>query len=65
MNVSVGNAFGAGSASRNAAFFLEGLDLAYHPSANSVFQIQYRNIRSPLQYGYSGVGAPGRGYWGY
>ena len=65
MNVSVGNSFGPGSTSTTSSFFLEGLDLAYHPSANSLFQIQYRNIRSPLQYGYAGFGGPGRGYWGY
>lgn len=65
MNVSVGNSFGPGAASRTAAFFLEGLDLTYHPSANSTFQIQYRDVRSPLQNGYSGLLAPGRGYWGY
>ena len=65
MNVSVGNSFGPGSASRPSSFFLEGLDLTYHPSANSIFQIQYRDVRSPLQYGYSGLAGPGRGYWGY
>jgi hypothetical protein len=65
MNVSVGNSFGPGSASRTSSFFLEGLDLTYHPSANSVFQIQYRDMRSPLQYGYSGLAGPGRGSWGY
>jgi len=65
MNVSVGNSFGPGAASRTSAFFLEGLDLTYHPSANSTFQIQYRDVRSPLQYGYSGLAGPGRGYWGY
>jgi hypothetical protein len=65
MNVSVGNAFGLSGASRANSFFLEGLDLTYHPSGNSVFQIQYRDIRSPLQYGYSSLAGPGRGYWGY
>ncbi len=65
MNVSVGNSFGPASASRTSSFFLEGLDLTYHPSANSLFQIQYRDMRSPLQYGYPGLAGPGRGYWGY
>jgi hypothetical protein len=65
MNVSVGNSFGPGASSRTAAFFLEGLDLTYHPSANSTFQIQYRDVRSPLQYGNSGLSGPARGYWGY
>ena len=57
MNVSIGNAFGPGTSS-NSSFFLQGLDLAYHPTANSVFRIQYRDFRSPLQYGWGGP-------WGY
>jgi hypothetical protein len=61
MNVSVGNAFGAGSAS-GSGLFLEGLDLSYQPTANSVFRVQFQNVRSPLQYGY---GAPERSFWGY
>lgn len=55
VNVSVGNAFGANTAS-GSSFFLQGLDVTYHPTANSVFRIEYQNVRSPLQYGY------GRGY---
>ena len=65
LNVSVGNAFGPGSAS-GSSFFLEGLNLTYHPSNNSVFQVQFRDIRSPLQYGYANpydFRAPGAGGW--
>ncbi len=63
MSVRVGNAFGSGSAP-NSSMFLEGLDLSYRPSANSLLRIQFQNVRSPLQYGY-GYGGPGRGFWGY
>ncbi len=56
MQVSIGNAFGA-SAQRGANnFFLQGLDLAYRPTANTAFSIHYQNLRSPLQYGYSPYG---------
>jgi len=63
MSVSVGNAFGTGAAN-GSSFFLQGLDVSYHPSANSVFHVQFQNVRSPLQYGNAMYG-PGRGYWGY
>ncbi len=59
MNVSVGNAWGPDRARSNSSFFLEGLDVGYRPLPNLRVQIQYRNIRSPLQYG-----APGAGIWG-
>jgi hypothetical protein len=62
MSVSVGNAFGPGSTS-GSSMFLSGVDLAYKPSANSLFRVQFQNVRSPLQYGY-GYG-PARGLWGY
>ncbi len=60
MSVSVGNAFGGGSAS-HSGMFLEGVDVSYRPSANSLFRIQFQNVRSPLQYGMN----PERGIWGY
>ncbi len=65
MSVSVGNAFGPGSASRNSSFFLESLDLSYHPSANAIFKVQFRDMRSPLQYGYNSGNAADRAFWGY
>jgi len=62
MSVSVGNAFGPGSAT-NSSFFLEGVDLTYKAGANSLFRVQFRDVRSPLQYG---VGGPfDRGLLGY
>ena len=65
MSVSVGNAFGPGAASGNKSFFLEGFNMRYQPSRNSVFQIQYRNVRSPLQYGYGYGENADRAFWGY
>ena len=61
VSVQVGNAFGAGAAS-GSSFFLQGLDVSYKPTANSMFRVQFQNVRSPLQYGY---GSPERGFWGY
>lgn len=61
MQVSVGNAFGAGVRDEGE-FFLEGLDLNYQPFRSMTFNVQYRNIRSPLQmpygYGYGLAGDP-------
>jgi len=53
MQVSVGNAFGAGAAS-NGQFFLQGLNLSYQPFRSMSITVNYQNIRSPLQvpYGY-------------
>ena len=52
MNVRVGNAFGPDAARSGSSFFLQGLDVAWRPSVNTVFQIQFEDRRSPLQYGY-------------
>jgi hypothetical protein len=49
MRISVGNAWGQ-QVQGGSAFFLEGADLSFRPSANSFFQISYQNVRSPLQY---------------
>lgn len=53
MRVSVGNAFGAGVRD-DGKFFLEGLDVHYRPFGSMTLNVQYRNLRSPLQmpYGY-------------
>jgi len=62
MSVSVGNAWGANTAPGSQSFFLEGFRLAYQPSRSFLVQIQYQDLRSPLQlqeYGFR----PGR--WGY
>jgi hypothetical protein len=51
LEVSLGNAFGAGNAGSNG-MFLESLRFGFRPSANTTFQVQFRDMRSPLQYGY-------------
>lgn len=61
MSVRVGNAFGSGTGT-NSALFLEGVDLSYKPTANSVVKVQFQNVRSPLQYGYGGFDRSLRGY---
>ncbi len=64
MQVSLGNQWGS-AGSGNANFFLEGLALDYRPSPSTSIRIQYRNVRSPLQYGYGyGDYGYGRGLWG-
>ncbi len=49
MSVSLGNAWGSGAASRKGSAFLEGLDIGFRPSASMLFQLRYRDLRSPLQ----------------
>jgi hypothetical protein len=56
LNVSVGNAWGPGSANGNS-FFLQGLDVGYRPFQSLLVRVQYRNVRSPLQLR-NGVGSP-------
>ena len=56
MSVSVGNTFGLNSARSGSSFFLEGLDVAWRPSANTLFRVEMRDIRSPLQYSQWGRG---------
>ena len=63
MSVSLGNAWGANTPRGGQAFYLQGFSLAYQPSRAMQFQIQYQDLRSPLQYQSYGFGAPGR--WGY
>lgn len=55
VGVSIGNTFGMNQAqSGGNPFFLEGFDLTWRPSANAIFRVEMRDIRSPLQYGYYG-----------
>ena len=63
MSVSLGNAWGTNTARSGQSFYLQGFSLAYQPSHTMQFQIQYQDLRSPLQYQQSGFGVPGR--WGY
>jgi hypothetical protein len=63
MSVSLGNAWGANTTRGGQSFYLQGFSLAYQPSRSMQLQIQYQDLRSPLQYPQSGFGVPGR--WGY
>lgn len=52
-SVSLGNAWGGSGSpygSQNK-MFLEGFHLAYRPNPAFEFQVQYQDVRSPLQYG--------------
>jgi hypothetical protein len=61
VRLSVGNAFGASALGHGNGMFLEGFQLAYRPHPSLQFNIDYRDIRSPLQYSsYPGFGALGR-----
>ena len=66
MSVSIGNSFGPNAVGGTNPFFLEGFDLTWRPSANSMFRVEMHDVRSPLQlnpmgrdYGY-GYGDPFR-----
>ncbi len=50
MSVSLGNAWGPSAAGRNGSPFLEGLNLTYRPLRSLLVNVQYRDIRSPLQF---------------
>lgn len=61
VKVSVGNLFGQSAAMNGSSMFLEGLQVAYRPHPSFQINVDYRNIRSPLQYSYySGFGPFGR-----
>jgi len=63
MSVSLGNAWGTGTARSGQSFYLQGFSLAYQPSHSVQFQIQYQDLRSPLQFRQPGFGAPR--HWAY
>jgi hypothetical protein len=63
MSVSMGNAWGSSTPRNGQSFYLQGFSLAYQPSRTMQFQVQYQDLRSPLQRQQSGFGVPGR--WGY
>jgi hypothetical protein len=63
MSVSLGNAWGSSTSRGGQSMYLEGFSLAYQPSRAMQFQIQYQDLRSPLQRQQYGFGVPGR--WGY
>lgn len=55
LSVSLGNSWGPGGTSASGnSFFLEGLRMAWQPSGTTAFSFEYRQVRSPLQYGYYG-----------
>ena len=60
MSVNIGTAFGANAARSQNPFFLEGLNVTWQPSRNTLFRVEMRDVRSPLQYGYGGYGPWGR-----
>jgi len=63
MSLSLGNAWGSDTPRSGQSMYLQGFSLAYQPSRTMQFQIQYQDLRSPLQRQQSGFGVPGR--WGY
>lgn len=48
VNVDVGNAWGPGTTSNSV--FLQGLDVGYRPFQSLFIRVQYRDVRSPLQF---------------
>ena len=47
--VSVGNSLGTPTFNGKNGMFLEGLTFGFKPWGNSIFQVQYKDVRSPLQ----------------
>lgn len=58
MSVSVGNAWNSGMSRNSSSFYLQGFQVAYRPNPTMFFQVEYQDLRSPLQYGYDRFGAP-------
>ena len=56
-------AFG-GEGGTQKGIFLQGATLDWKPTRNSLVRFEYRDVRSPLQYGYGGYGY-GNPYGGY
>ncbi|HEY2954285.1 MAG TPA: hypothetical protein VGK89_03420 [Candidatus Eisenbacteria bacterium] len=61
LSVGIGNAFGPQATGRSS-LFLEGLDFAFRPSQNTLFEVRYQNVRSPLQLGTSPYFTRDRGW---
>jgi hypothetical protein len=51
MSVSLGNAWGSNQSRGQSSLFLEGFSVAYQPTRSMFFQVQFQDLRSPLQYG--------------
>lgn len=61
VRLSVGNTFGTGLVGNGRGMFLEGLAVAYRPHPSFQINVDYRDVRSPLQYSNTyGIGAFGR-----
>ncbi len=62
LRVGVGNAFGGNrTLAGSRGMFLEGFELAYRPNSAFQFNVQYQDVRSPLQLSpYSGYRPLGR-----
>jgi hypothetical protein len=56
LSVSVGNSFGPSARGGTNPFFLEGFDLTWRPTGNSVFRVEMHDVRSPLQLDPTGRG---------
>jgi hypothetical protein len=63
LNVSMGDSWGSSSLSNGGKPFLEGVDFGFNPMSNMTVRLQYRDFRSPLQYGNLGYN-PYNNYWG-
>jgi hypothetical protein len=51
MQLRLGTQLGGGFRSGNQnPFFVEGLDMTWRPGGNTTFRVQWRDVRSPLQY---------------
>jgi hypothetical protein len=61
MSVTLGNELGTSGAGNGASFFLQGLDLSWKPTGNSMVRFQFQDLRSPLQYGFGRAGGYGFG----
>ena len=52
MQLRMGTQFGPqGAGGNGTSMFLEGLDMTWRPGGNSLLRVQWRDVRSPLQYG--------------
>lgn len=61
VRLSVGNAFGSSAVGNARGIFLEGFAVAYRPHPSFQINVDYRDVRSPLQYSnHSGFGTYGR-----
>jgi len=58
VSVNLGNTFGGGAP--GSSMFLEGFSVAYRPHPSFQINVDYRDIRSPLQYQNSPFGYYGR-----